>query len=179
MSEQFHGAPTCSSFFNTQSFVTEKRRFGPFLCHDSIWWILPFFRAIHDWNSKIETLFTNGPKRARNSMPSFMKGLRSRPCHCRPSQVSSGRPGIGQKQVWLFFSTWTEANSRKTKMIIGVLPLVFPCPNTQSLGTGLTGYFHVLSGNWGKFAGTSQVYGFGCFGVSGPSKYHLFGCPPP
>ena len=56
MSEQFHEAPTCSPFFNTQSFVTGKRRFGPFSCHDAIWWILPFFQAIHDWSSRIETL---------------------------------------------------------------------------------------------------------------------------
>ena len=42
---------------------------------------------------------------AYNLMPSFMKGLRSRPCHCRPSQVSSGRQSFGQKRAWLLFLT--------------------------------------------------------------------------
>ena len=57
---------------------------------------------LQNWN-----LFTNGPKRAYNLMPSFMKGLRSRPCPCRPSQVSSGRQSFGQKRVWLLFLTWS------------------------------------------------------------------------
>ena len=43
----------------------------------------------------------------RHLMPSFMKGLQSRPCHCGPSQVSSGRPSIGKKHVWLIFLTWS------------------------------------------------------------------------
>ena len=37
-----------------------------------------------------------------------MKGLQSRQCHCRSSQVSSGRPSVGQKHVWLMFLlTWS------------------------------------------------------------------------
>ena len=51
--------------------------------------------------------FADAPRRAHSFMPSFMKGLQSRPCHCRPSHVLSGRPSIGQKRVWLLFLTWS------------------------------------------------------------------------
>ena len=40
-------------------------------------------------------------------MPAFMKGLQSRQRHCRTAHVSSGRPRIGQKHVWLLFLTWS------------------------------------------------------------------------
>ena len=46
-------------------------------------------------------------------------------------------------------------------MINGVLLLVFPRPDAQTLGTWLTPCFHLPSGNQGKFAWTAQVYDFG------------------
>ena len=56
---------------------------------------------IQNWNPQKEH------KRAHNLMPSFMKGLLSRQCHCTSSQVSSGRSRIGQKHAWLMFLTWS------------------------------------------------------------------------
>ena len=46
-------------------------------------------------------------------------------------------------------------------MINGVLLLVFPRPDAQTLGTWLTPCFHLPSGNQGQFAWTAQVYDFG------------------
>ena len=51
--------------------------------------------------------FADAPRRAHSFMPSFMKGLQSRPCLCRPSHVLSGRPSIGQTRIWLLFLTWS------------------------------------------------------------------------
>ena len=62
-------------------------------------------------------------------------------------------------------------NSPKTKIINGVLLLVFPSPDGQTLGTWLIACCHLPPGNRGKFAWTAQVYDFGWFGGSGQSKY--------
>ena len=56
---------------------------------------------IQNWNPQKER------KGAHNLMPSFMKGLLSRQCHCTSSQVSSGRSRIEQKPVCLMFLTWS------------------------------------------------------------------------
>ena len=70
----------------------------------------------------------------------------------------------------------TEApNSPKTKMIMevnGVLLMVFPLPNAQTLGAWLTAFFRLPSGNRSKFAWTAQAYGFEWLGGSGQSKCH-------
>ena len=60
---------------------------------------------------------------------------------------------------WL--PTAEAPNSPKTKMINGVLLLVFMRPDAQTLGTRLTPCFHLPSGNQGKFAWTAQVCDFG------------------
>ena len=79
--------------------------------------------------------------------------------------------------LWLGWSQMKEVpNSPKTKMINGVLLLVFPCPNAQTLGTWLTAWFHLPSGNRGKFAWTAQVYDFGWFGLSRTVQIPLAGC---
>ena len=66
---------------------------------------------------------------------------------------------------------FTEApNSPKTKMIYGVLLLVFPRPDAQTLGTWLTGCFHLPSGNRGV-SGQSEYHWLTPTGIWGPRNY--------
>ena len=64
--------------------------------------------TMKDWRFKIETLLPTPEKGHIRWCHQSMKGLQSRQCHCRSSQVSSGRPSVGQKHVWLMFLlTWS------------------------------------------------------------------------
>ena len=51
--------------------------------------------------------FRQRPKKGIQFNAIIHERSQSRPCHCRPSQVSSGRPSIGKKHVWLIFLTWS------------------------------------------------------------------------
>ena len=99
---------------------------------------------IQNWNP-----FANARKRAQ-----------------RGSQVSSGRPSIGQKHVWLTdVAPHLKLHHRRQIHQKQKWSMEFCCKP-------LVQYSQRASGNRGKFAWTAQVYDFGWCGVSGQSKYH-------
>ena len=65
-----------------------------------------FWKQWKTGDSKLKP-FCQRPKKG-TYVDAINQCLQSRQCHCRSSQVSSGRPSIGQKHVWLMFLlTWS------------------------------------------------------------------------